>query len=145
MGASTEELWFSERENGGPLWSNMDGYEKFNPITKIGNWSKPMLVVQGGRDYRVPLEEGLSVFGTLQRKGIESQFLYFPDENHWVLTPGNTTVWYETVIAFLAEHVLGEEWQRPALLCAPGPRLGPRSPERRGLRTPQREVRRAPG
>jgi dipeptidyl aminopeptidase/acylaminoacyl peptidase len=47
---------------------------------------------------------------------VPSRFLYFPDENHWVLTPGNSTVWYETVLAFLAEHVLGQEWQRPALL-----------------------------
>jgi acylaminoacyl-peptidase len=102
MGASTEELWFSEWENGGTLWSNPDGYEKFNPAAKVGNWSKPMLVVEGGRDYRVPLEEALSTFGTLQRKGIESQFLYFPDENHWVLKPQNSVQWHDTVLDWLA-------------------------------------------
>ncbi len=102
MGSSTEELWFSEWENGGPVWSNPDGYDKFNPSSKIGSWSKPMLVVEGGRDYRVPLEEALSTFGTLQRKGIESQFLYFPDENHWVLKPQNSVQWHDTVLAWLA-------------------------------------------
>ena len=67
---------------------------------------------------------GLHVVGLLQQgrerggiqRGVPSKFLYFPDENHWVMTPGNTLVWYQTVLAFLAEHVLGEEWQRPELL-----------------------------
>jgi dipeptidyl aminopeptidase/acylaminoacyl peptidase len=75
-----------------------------------------MLVIHGDKDYRVPIGEALRLWYDLQKRGIPSKFLYFPDENHWVLTPGNALAWYETVLAFLAEHVLGEEWQRPELL-----------------------------
>jgi dipeptidyl aminopeptidase/acylaminoacyl peptidase len=75
-----------------------------------------MLVIHGDKDYRVPIGEGLRLWYDLQKRGIPSKFLYFPDENHWVLTPGNATVWYETVLAFLAEHVLDQDWQRPELV-----------------------------
>ena len=75
-----------------------------------------MLVIHGDKDYRVPIGEALRLWYDLQKRGVPSKFLYFPDENHWVTTPGNTLVWYETVLAFLAEHVLGEAWQRPELL-----------------------------
>ena len=75
-----------------------------------------MLVIHGDKDYRVPIGEALRLWYDLQKRGIPSKFLYFPDENHWVLTPGNALVWYETVLNFLAEHVLGEEWERPELL-----------------------------
>ena len=76
----------------------------------------PMLVIHGDKDYRVPIGEGLRLYFDLVRHEVPARFLYFPTENHWVLTPGNSRVWYETVFAFLAEHVLGEPWQRPALL-----------------------------
>jgi len=76
----------------------------------------PVLVIHGDKDYRVPIGEGLRLWYDLQRRGVESKFLYYPDENHWVLTPGNHTVWYETVLAFLAQHVLDREWVRPALV-----------------------------
>lgn len=75
-----------------------------------------MLVIHGDRDYRVPIGEALRLWTDLRRRGVEAKFLYFPDENHWVLTPGNARIWYETVLAFLAHHVLGEEWKRPDLL-----------------------------
>ncbi|GAB2465510.1 prolyl oligopeptidase family serine peptidase [Jatrophihabitans fulvus] len=76
----------------------------------------PMLVVHGDKDYRVPVGEGLRLWWDLQRRGVESKFLYFADEGHWILKPGNARLWYETVWAWLAQHVLGEQWQQPAAL-----------------------------
>jgi acylaminoacyl-peptidase len=104
MGASTEELWFSEWENGGSLAQNMAGYERFNPINHIADWKTPILVVEGGKDFRVPLEEAIGTFTTLQGQGIESKFLYFPDENHWVLKPQNSVLWHATVFDWLDAH-----------------------------------------
>jgi dipeptidyl aminopeptidase/acylaminoacyl peptidase len=98
----TEELWFPEWEHGGTYWESVEGYERHNPAIHVGEWRTPMLVVHGGRDYRVPLEHGIGAFTALQRKGIPSQFLYFPDENHWVLSPANGILWHETVLAWLA-------------------------------------------
>jgi dipeptidyl aminopeptidase/acylaminoacyl peptidase len=76
----------------------------------------PMLVIHGARDYRVPVSEALRLWWDVRGLLPEARFLYFPDENHWILNPGNVTVWYETVLAFLGEHVLGEQWRRPELL-----------------------------
>jgi len=87
MGYSTEELWFSEWENGGTPWENPEGYERYNPALHVAAWSRPMLVIHSGHDYRIPLEQGLGAFTALQRKGVPSQFLTFPTENHWVLKP----------------------------------------------------------
>jgi len=75
-----------------------------------------MLVIHGDKDYRVPVGEALRLWADLAGQAKDVKFLYFPDENHWILTPGNVIVWYETVLAFLAQHVLGEPWQRPELL-----------------------------
>jgi dipeptidyl aminopeptidase/acylaminoacyl peptidase len=98
---ATEELWFPEWEQGGPYWSNPEGYERQNPVNFVQNWMTPMLVVHGALDYRLPLEQGIAAFTALQRKGIPSEFLYFPDENHWVLKPANSVQWHETVLAWL--------------------------------------------
>jgi dipeptidyl aminopeptidase/acylaminoacyl peptidase len=76
----------------------------------------PMLIIHGKNDYRVPVTEALRLYWDLTGRGRTARFLYFPDENHWVLRPGEIRLWYETVFAFLAEHVLGEPWQRPDLL-----------------------------
>jgi dipeptidyl aminopeptidase/acylaminoacyl peptidase len=105
MGYSTEELWFSEWENGGTPWANPEGYEKFNPINHVKDWSVPMLVVHSGHDFRIPVEQGIAAFTALQRKGIESKLLYFPDENHWVLKPQNSVLWHDTVNAWLKSHI----------------------------------------
>ena len=78
--------------------------------------STPMLVIHGNLDYRVPLAEALRLWWDLNNAWNDAKFLYFPDENHWILSPGNARIWYETVFAFLAEHVLGEPWRRPSLL-----------------------------
>jgi len=105
MGYSTEELWFSEWENGGTPWNNADKYEKFNPVNHVQNWSKPILVIHGQKDFRIPVEQGLAAFTAAQRKGVESKFLYFPDENHWVLKPQNSILWHDTVNAWLKQHI----------------------------------------
>ncbi len=97
----TEELWFPEWDHVGTPWDNPQGYEKHNPVTLVQNWKTPMLVVHGGQDFRVVETQGLSTFNALQRKGIPSRFLYFPDENHWVLKPANSILWHETVIGWL--------------------------------------------
>jgi dipeptidyl aminopeptidase/acylaminoacyl peptidase len=98
---STEELWFPEWENGGPEYANPAGYAKHNPIDFVDRWKTPTLVIHGQLDYRVPYAQGLAVFTALQRRGVPSELLYFPDENHWVLKPANSIQWYDTTIAWL--------------------------------------------
>jgi dipeptidyl aminopeptidase/acylaminoacyl peptidase len=105
---STDELWFDEWETGGTQWEKPEAYEKFNPLNHVAKWKTPMLVVQGALDYRVGLEHGVAIFTALQRRGVPSQFLYFPDENHWVLKPQNSIQWHETVLAWL------NRWTAPA-------------------------------
>ena len=97
----TEELWFPERDHEGTPWDNPEGYEKHNPVNFVRNWRTPMLVIHGARDYRVVDTQGLATFNALQRRGIPSQLLYFPDENHWVLKPANSILWHDTVLAWL--------------------------------------------
>jgi dipeptidyl aminopeptidase/acylaminoacyl peptidase len=98
---STEELWFPEWENGGPEYLNPAGYAKHNPIDFVAKWKTPTLVIHGQLDYRVPYEQGLAAFTALQRLGVPSELLYFPDENHWVLKPANSIQWYETTLAWM--------------------------------------------
>ncbi|MFC3816457.1 prolyl oligopeptidase family serine peptidase [Lysobacter sp. GCM10012299] len=105
MGFATEELWFTEWEQGGNAIDKAANYEKFNPVNHVKDWRVPMLVVHGQLDYRIPVEQGIGVFTTLQLKGIESKFLYFPDENHWVLKPQNSVQWHDTVNAWLKQHI----------------------------------------
>jgi dipeptidyl aminopeptidase/acylaminoacyl peptidase len=105
MGYVTEELWFTEWENRGTPYDNPKAYEKFNPVNHVAKWKVPMLVVQGEKDYRVPVDQGLMAFTALQRRGIESKLLYFPDENHWVLKPQNSVLWHDTVNAWLKQHL----------------------------------------
>jgi dipeptidyl aminopeptidase/acylaminoacyl peptidase len=93
-----------------------DRYLANSPNRHVGEVSTPMLVIHGDKDYRVPVGEALRLWWDLQDRAKDARFLYFPDENHWILTPGHATVWYETVLAFLGQHVLGEPWQRPGLL-----------------------------
>ncbi len=104
MALVTEELWFTEWEFGGTVADNPEAYEKFNPARHIEQWKVPMLVVAGQNDFRVPIDQSLSSFTALQRAGIESQLLYFPDENHWVLKPHNSILWHDTVNAWLKKH-----------------------------------------
>ena len=103
----TEELWFPEWEHGGPEWVNREGYEEHNPIDHIDKWKTPMLVIHGANDYRVVDAQGISTFTALQRRGIPSKLLHFPDENHWVLKPANSIVWHETVIEWIDRWTKG--------------------------------------
>ncbi|MBA3458474.1 MAG: S9 family peptidase [Deltaproteobacteria bacterium] len=98
----TEELWFPEWEHGGVPWEKPDGYTKHNPIDLVKNWKTPTLVIHGALDYRVVDTQGMSTFTALQRKGVPSRFLHFPDENHWVLKPQNSKLWHQEVLAWLA-------------------------------------------
>ncbi len=101
----TEELWFPEWDHQGTPWTNPEGYEKQNPINFVKNWKTPMLVIHGAHDYRVVDTQGISTFTALQRRGIPSKLLYFPDESHWVLKPANSILWHETVIGWLNRWV----------------------------------------
>jgi dipeptidyl aminopeptidase/acylaminoacyl peptidase len=101
---STEELWFNEWENGGPYYQTPAIHERFNPANYVANWKTPMLVSHGEKDFRVPYTQGLSTFTALQRRGIESKLVIFPDENHWVLKPANSIDWYATVLDWLDAH-----------------------------------------
>jgi dipeptidyl aminopeptidase/acylaminoacyl peptidase len=106
------------RHFGNPL-TQPERYEANSPHLHAASIVTPMLVIHGDKDYRVPIGEALRLWTDLAgvRGGLAgAKFLYFPDENHWVLTPGNAVIWYETVLAFLAQHVLGEPWCRPSLL-----------------------------
>ena len=108
MGFSTEELWFSEWEHGGPghtPWSDPAAYERFNPADHVAQWRVPQLIIHGGRDYRIPLEQGLGAFTALQRRGIDSRLLVFPSENHWVLKPADSLQWHGVVADWLAAHL----------------------------------------
>ncbi len=105
MAYSTEELWFTEWDNGGTYYANPNGYEKFNPVHHVTKWKTPMLVVQGDLDFRIPTAQALGTFAALQRQGIESKLLVFPDENHWVLKPANSILWHHTVIKWLDDHL----------------------------------------
>jgi dipeptidyl aminopeptidase/acylaminoacyl peptidase len=104
----TEELWFPEWEHGGTPWDNPMEYEKHNPINYIKNWRTPTLVVHGALDFRVVETQGFSTFTALQRKGIPSKLLYFPDENHWVLKPHNSILWHDTVLGWLDQWMKGK-------------------------------------
>jgi len=94
---TTEELWFPEWEFKGPPWKNREMYQKFSPHLFVDKFKTPTLVVHGQNDYRLDVSEGFQLFTTLQRLGIPSKMLYFPDEGHWVLKPQNSRLWYKTV------------------------------------------------
>jgi dipeptidyl aminopeptidase/acylaminoacyl peptidase len=115
MFGTTDMPQFWRPQFGDPLTSP-EMYDANSPHRHIGSITTPVLVIHGAKDYRVPFGEALRLWWDLKRHGNEAKFLYFPDENHWILSPGNTGIWYETVFSFLAEHVLGEAWQRPELL-----------------------------
>ncbi|MGH3300907.1 MAG: prolyl oligopeptidase family serine peptidase [Streptosporangiaceae bacterium] len=115
MFGTTDGPPYWRRHFGDPL-SQPERYLASSPHLHADKIVTPMLVIHGDRDYRVPIGEALRLWWDLVFRSVHARFLYFPDENHWVLKPSDVRVWYETVLAFLAEHVLGEEWQQPELL-----------------------------
>ncbi|MDP4604926.1 MAG: S9 family peptidase [Erythrobacter sp.] len=104
---ATEELWFPRWDFGGSYEEARETYEKWNPANHVSNWKTPMLVVTGEQDFRVPYTQGLQSFTVLQERGIPSQLLVFPDENHWVLGAKNSLQWHNTVFAWL------DRWLKP--------------------------------
>jgi len=105
MYSETEELWFPEWEFKGVPWEKPELYEKWSPSNFVGKIQTPMLIVQGELDFRVPTGQALQIFTTLQRRGVPSRLLYFPDEGHWVLKPQNSQLWYKTVLDWLDQHL----------------------------------------
>lgn len=108
MSGTTEELWFTNWDFGGNYWDKKNDaaqktFSKFNPIELAGNWKTPILIIQGGIDFRVPVEQGLQAFQAAQLKGIKSKLLYLPEENHWVLKPQNAMVWQNEFFKWLQE------------------------------------------
>jgi len=108
MYGTTEELFFVNHDFGGSYWdknntTEQKAYNEFNPINKVSNWNTPILIIQGGKDYRVPIEQGLSAYQAAQLLGIKSKLLYFPEENHWVLNPQNALVWQHEFFKWLKE------------------------------------------
>jgi dipeptidyl aminopeptidase/acylaminoacyl peptidase len=102
---ATEELWFPEWEMAGTYYDAPQLYEKFNPVNSVSKWRTPMLVIHGEQDFRIPYSQGLGVFSALQRRGIESRLLVFPNENHWVLKPADSVQWHHAVFEWLDTHL----------------------------------------
>jgi dipeptidyl aminopeptidase/acylaminoacyl peptidase len=101
----TEELWFPEWDHGGLPWEEAGHYAKHNPVEFVSRWQTPELVIHGDLDYRVVATQGMSVFTALQRRGIPSRFLHFPDENHWILKPQNSVLWHDTVLDWFRTYL----------------------------------------
>jgi dipeptidyl aminopeptidase/acylaminoacyl peptidase len=105
MYGETEEIWFDEWEHQGPPWTRREAYEKSSASNHVQNIQTPMLLVQGALDFRVPESQAIQLFTSLQRRGVPSRLLYFPDEGHWVLKPQNSQLWYKTVLEWLDKYV----------------------------------------
>ena len=105
MYGTTEELFFVNKDFGGAYWEEKASktYDEFNPIDMVAKWDTPILIIQGGRDYRVPIGQGLEAFQAAQLQGIKSKLLYFPDENHWVLSAQNGVIWQREFYKWLDE------------------------------------------
>lgn len=104
MYGTTEEVWFDEWEHGKP-WEASESDRKASPHLYAGNFKTPMLIIHSELDFRVPVGEGLQLFTALQRQGVPSKFLYFPDEGHWVLKPGNSELWHKTIFSWLEDYL----------------------------------------
>ncbi len=101
---TTEELWFTEWENGGPYYKTAEIHERFNPSATSRSGRRPCWCCMVSSDFRVPYSQGIATFTALQRLGVESRFVAFPDENHWILKPANSVYWYGTVLDWLDGH-----------------------------------------
>lgn len=108
MFGTTEEVFFNNWDFGGPYWEKdnaiaQKAYNEFNPINFVQNWDTPILIIQGGNDFRVPIGQSQEAFQAAQIRGIKSRLLYFPEENHWVLQPQNAQVWQKEFYKWLKE------------------------------------------
>jgi dipeptidyl aminopeptidase/acylaminoacyl peptidase len=120
MYGATEELWFPEWEYKGTPWDAPALYEKYNPIDSAEKFKTPTLIVHGENDFRIPYTQALQLFTTLQRQGVESKLILFPDENHFVQKPQNARLWYGSVLEWLASHA-GIKWTPPGAKPAAKP------------------------
>ncbi len=100
---TTEELFFANKDVGGPYWTAdvPKAYTDYNPMNFVQNWTAPLLVIHGGNDFRVPVNQGMEAYQAAQLRGIPSRFLYFPEEGHWVLSPQNGLVWHAEFFSWL--------------------------------------------
>ena len=105
MYATTEELWFPEWEFKGTPWTNPAMYSRWSPHKFVQNFNTPILIIHGELDYRVPIGEGMQLFTAVQRKGIDSKILIFPDEGHWVLKPQNLQLWFNTILDWVDKYL----------------------------------------
>ncbi|HEY0048178.1 MAG TPA: S9 family peptidase [Pyrinomonadaceae bacterium] len=105
MAGATEELWFVNYEFKGMPWENPQMYARWSPSRFVKNFNTPTLVTHGELDYRVPIGEGLQLYTALQRRGVESKLVYFPDEGHWILKPQNSQFWYKQVFDWFDKHL----------------------------------------
>jgi dipeptidyl aminopeptidase/acylaminoacyl peptidase len=101
----TEELWFVEWEFKGTPWDNPEMYARWSPHMFVKNFKTPTLVIHGEIDYRVPIDQGLQLFTALQKQGVESKLVVFPDEGHWILKPQNSEFWHNTVLSWLDKYL----------------------------------------
>lgn len=108
--SATEELWFAEWDFGGPFFdpAAAETLERWNPLRFVDRWRTPMLLIHGERDFRIPYTQSLAAFNALQRRGIPSRLLVYPDENHWILKPQNSIQWYREVHGWLDRWLRGE-------------------------------------
>jgi dipeptidyl aminopeptidase/acylaminoacyl peptidase len=100
----TDEVWFPEWEFGG-IGEHTEEMQKWSPDAHVSKWCTPMLVIHGGKDFRVPETEGIAAFTALQRKGIASKFLYFSDEGHGILKPHNSILLHDTVKSWFSRYI----------------------------------------
>ena len=107
MAYETEELWFTEWENGGVPWDSAvrATLDRWSPMKYVQNWRTPMLVIHGEKDFRIPYSQSLAMFNALQRRGIPSRLVVYPDENHWILKPKNSIQWYDEVFGWLGRYL----------------------------------------
>jgi dipeptidyl aminopeptidase/acylaminoacyl peptidase len=105
MYGATEELWFPEWEYHGTPWTSPEQYAKWSPSMSVLRFKTPLLVVHSANDFRVPLDQGLQLFTSLQRMGVPSKLLYFPDEDHFISKPQNAALWWKTIHEWLATYL----------------------------------------
>lgn len=116
---STEELFFPLHDFGGPLWEKREVYEKWDPATRLKNWSTPQLVIHNELDYRLPISEGLAMFNVLQARGVPSRFLMFPDENHVGALSDHHPLTYQLTV-----FLVGAEARELSCVAQGGPWMG---------------------
>ncbi len=102
---TTEELWFANFDMGGAYWETPkpESYSKFDPTKFVDKWNTPIMIIQGGLDFRVGIEQGLEAFQAAQLRGVKSKLLYFPNENHWILHAHNGVAWHREFFKWLDE------------------------------------------